>query len=113
METTGKSGTWIGHSVIVGIADADEVEKRENGNSPITGLHLFPLIPTWRTWLPSRHGLVRTGTGRENTLHTMGGIPGGVSGESAKVYVSVGMGADTYQCSDTGNATACVEVGGE
>jgi hypothetical protein len=53
---------------------------------------------------------VRTGAGRDDTFHTIGGIPGGVGGESVEVYVGVGVGAEAYRCGDMGNATACVEV---
>jgi hypothetical protein len=42
MDTSGGNGTQIGHGVCV--ADADEAEEREKGNSPFTGLRLFPLV---------------------------------------------------------------------
>jgi hypothetical protein len=58
---------------------------------------------------PPDVGDVRTGAGRDNTLDTMGSIPGGVGVESVEVYVGVGVGAEVYRYGDTGNATACVE----
>jgi hypothetical protein len=97
----------IGHGVVVCIADADEAEEREKGNNPFTGLRPFFLMLD--LGFPPDVGDVRTGAGRDNTLDTMGSIPGGVGVESVEVYVGVGVGAEVYRYGDTGNATACVE----
>jgi hypothetical protein len=80
------------------------------GKESFQGLRPFSLALD--LGFPPDVGDVRTGAARDDTLHTMGGIPGGVGSESVEVYVGVGVGADAYGCGDTGNATACMECGG-
>jgi hypothetical protein len=55
---------------------------------------------------------VHTGADGDDTLRTMGGIPGGVGKVRVLVYVGVGagVGEDAYRCGDTGNVTECVEA---
>ncbi|KAJ7683060.1 hypothetical protein B0H14DRAFT_3677466 [Mycena olivaceomarginata] len=66
------------------VEDADKAEEREKGNSPLTGLCLFPLDEGF----PPDVGDVRTetdtGAGGEDTDLTIGGIPGGVGGRRTK-----------------------------
>ncbi|KAJ7843226.1 hypothetical protein B0H14DRAFT_3689879 [Mycena olivaceomarginata] len=77
--------------------DADKAEEREKGNSPLTGLCLFPLDEGF----PPDVGDVRTetdtGAGGEDTDLTIGGIPGGVGGVSIEVYAGAGVGVETYR----------------
>jgi hypothetical protein len=108
-ETSGGSDNRIGHGVVVCGADAEEAEERKKGNNPFIGLRPFSLALD--LGFPPDVGEVCTGAGRDDALHTMGGIPGGVGGGSVEVYVGVAVGADAYRCGDTGNATACVECG--
>ncbi|KAJ7840716.1 hypothetical protein B0H14DRAFT_3695487 [Mycena olivaceomarginata] len=94
-ETSGGSGARIGHGIVVGVADAAKAEEREKGNNSFTGLRLSSL--TLDLGFPPDVGNVRnvrTGAGRDDTLHTMGGIPGGVGSESIEVHVgAVGVGS--------------------
>jgi hypothetical protein len=103
---SGGNGTQA-DTVVVCVANADEADEREQGNNPFMGLCLFSLALD--LGFPPDVDDVRTGAGRENTLHAIGGIPGGIGGESIEVYVGVGVGMEAYQCGDTGSATACVE----
>jgi hypothetical protein len=105
---------WERHAygVDVCVADADDAEERENGNSPLTGLRLFPLDLVF----PPDAGLVctdtDTGAGDEDTLRIVPGdmgIPRGVGGVRVLTYVGVGVGKEAYRLGDTGNVTACVE----
>ncbi|KAJ7683056.1 hypothetical protein B0H14DRAFT_3677460 [Mycena olivaceomarginata] len=77
---------------------------------PLPGLRLFPLAPDLGLAVPPGAGNVRTGADGDNTLRTMGGIPGGVGGVRVLVYVGVGVGVgeDAYRCGDTGNVTEWV-----
>ncbi|KAJ7799389.1 hypothetical protein B0H14DRAFT_3156488 [Mycena olivaceomarginata] len=102
-EMSSGSGTRIGHGIAVCVVDAEGAEERENGNSPFTGLHLFPLA---NLGFPPDVGDVCTGTRGNDMLLTMGNIPGGVDGERVLTYSGVGVGADAYQCSDTGKTMA-------
>jgi hypothetical protein len=89
-ETSGGNSTQIVHGVC--IANADEVEKRKNRNSPFMGLRLFSLV--FALGFPPAIGNMHTDVGRDDMLRTIPGglgIPGGVSGVSMLVYVRAGV----------------------
>ncbi|KAJ7696151.1 hypothetical protein B0H14DRAFT_2650292 [Mycena olivaceomarginata] len=98
-EMSSGSSTRIGHGIVVCVINAEGAEERENGNSPFTGLRLFPLV---NLGFPPDFGDVCTGAQGNNMLLTMGNIPGGIGGERVLTYGGVGIGADAYRCGDTG-----------
>jgi hypothetical protein len=77
----------MGHGVDA--ADAECEVDQENGNSPFTGLRLFPLDDAANLGFPPGASDVRTGAGGDDTLLTIGGTPGGTASRCRSGWVWV------------------------